>query len=121
MVTAELKALSADKVIQEYKELAATFVRQFEVERARGNAKRLGELSAIADDDLLRNWLWKFTILGALLCFVVLPVLLSFVAALISVIIMEVVWLLLKAAMAVVLIAACFAIYLTVSGSQQKD
>ena len=113
--------MSAEKVINEYKELLATFVRQLALERARSNPDKIKEITAASDDDILRGWLWKFSIIGALLCFVVLPFTFAFLGTLISFMIMELLWLVLKLAMAIVLIAFFFAIYVTVKKPDNKD
>lgn len=91
------------------------------MQRAGRDEKKVEEISATSDDDLLKRWLWKFSLIGAPICFFILPIVMSFVGALISVIITEVLWLVVKAAMGVVLLALIFAIVMTVTKPDNQD
>lgn len=113
--------MPAITLINEFKELLVSFVRHIELEAARGNESRLEAIRATSGDELLRSWLWKFTIIGGLVCFLVLPIALAILGSIISMLIMAVLWVLLKAAMGIVLIALVFAIYITVNKSAGKD
>ncbi len=101
------------KVIQKYQVLLTTFIRQLELERARGNESKTEEIKATRDDILLVRWLWRFLLIGAPLCFLVLPLVMTIMGSIISFLIMQLLWLLLKLAMILVFIALAAAIYLT--------
>ena len=113
--------MSADKLIQEYKELVATFVRQLELERSRGDKAKIERINQSSDDDLISRMLWKVVIVGSLVCFLILPFAFYVIGKIISVLILGFLWTLLRLAMGLVLILLALAIYMTVTKSSSKE
>ncbi len=107
--------MSQSSSLDEYKELVAAFLRERENHWAQGNPDRLKEIEAASSDDILRKWLWIVSIVGGVICFVVLPLGLAFLQRLIPSFLMAPLWVFLKLAMGLVLIAFFLAIYLTTS------
>lgn len=80
---------------------------------AGGDADKLREIGELSDDETLRKWLWSATIIGAPACFIGLPLVLGLLGLIFSSLVMQVLWFMAKASMAVVLILFGLAVYLT--------
>lgn len=113
--------LSADKLIQEYKELVVSCLRHLELKQAGQDAAKVEQLKLSSDDDVLSRWLWKIVIVGGLLCFLVLPFVFAILGTIISILIVEILWTILRLAMGLVLILLIMAIYVTVNKSKDKE
>lgn len=105
--------MSAEKLIEEYKALVASFLRNREMHRAGGNEQKREQIQALSDDDLVNKWLWIGSIAGGFLCFFVLPFLFFMLDKVIPHWLMEPLWIVLKLAMGIVLIMLCLAICMT--------
>ncbi len=113
--------MSADKLIQEYKELVVSCLRHLELKQAGRDEAKIEQVKLSGDDDILSRWLWKIVIIGGLLCFLVLPFVFAILGTIISILIVEVLWIVLRLAMGLILILLALAIYVTINKSKDKD
>lgn len=109
--------MSGSNTLLEYKAMVANYLRDTEMERARGDTVRLNQIDNMSDDDLLRKWAWLGSIVGGIVFFVALPFALMILDRLIPLIILELIHFLLKMGMGLVIILFGFAVYFTVRKS----
>ncbi len=96
-------------------------LRHLELKQAGRDEAKVEQLKLSSDDDVLSRWLWKIVIVGGLLCFLVLPFVFAILGTIISILIIEILWTILRLAMGLVLILLIMAIYVTVNKSKDKE
>lgn len=102
------------KTLREYRNELVMRLRAYELKRAGTDEEAVHALAQTPDGFLLRKWLWIATVTGGLASFIVMPLVLSFLAAFLPPVLNEFLWLVLKAVMAVFLIVFVFLVYVTV-------
>lgn len=110
-----MSKLIAPAFIQKYQTLLAAKLRDLEVKRAAGDPERIQELASIPDAEIMRRWMWIVSVVGAPICFVVAPFVLSVLGTFLPHAFAEFLWITAKVAMAVVFITFLLAIYFTLT------
>lgn len=97
----------------EYKAFAAEWFRTFETRKAKHDEDKLRDIAQATDDEILRRWLWKITIVAAPVAFVVLPMVLMIVHSFLWLPMQQMLWFVTKTAMGLVFLLFILAVYLT--------
>jgi hypothetical protein len=100
-------------LFKDSKAFLSSRIRALEINNAGSNEDRLKEIGQQSDEATLRKWFWKATIVGAPVCFIGVPLLLSMLGLLLSGFVMQFLWFVTKLAMAVVIALYALAAYLT--------
>lgn len=104
--------------IKEYKNFVVAHLRELEISKAANDPQKMKQLADIPDDELLKKWLWLFSIVGGVFCFLILPLAFSMLALVVPIFVLEFFRTIMHFAMGMVLIFFCLAIYLTVKKSE---
>ena len=99
---------------ESYKQNIAAYLREKEIEMARGNLKHLQMLESISNEELLQRWAWKSTILGAIFSFLIAPLMLSVLHIFLSHLLIKLLWAVVEICMALSIAMLCAAMYFTV-------
>jgi hypothetical protein len=97
-------------------ELAKYFheqLRAMEEIRTHGNKEQLQELNLISDDELFRRWLWRIVVIGAPVCFILVPLVLSLLQTFLSSAVTNFFWLSTKCLMLFVFLLFLLASFLS--------
>ncbi|HMW91164.1 MAG TPA: hypothetical protein PKN86_04285 [Candidatus Obscuribacter sp.] len=103
--------------LEQMRRKAVKFVRQKEERACGGNPERLAELATTSDDYLFKKALWTLFMIVGPICFVVLPVLISFFGIFLPPQWIAVLWTLAKVCMALTLFLFSVCLYLTMKGN----
>lgn len=96
---------------------AVKFVRQQEERACSGNPERLAELATTSDEYLFKKALWTVFMIAGPICFVVLPILISFAGIFFPAQWIAVLWTLAKVSMAMTLFLFSVCLFLTMKGN----
>ena len=107
--------------IKEYLNMVAMRLRQREAHMRRGNVAKLEDLEETSDEELLKKWSWMSAIAGLIVCFFIVPFVLSIINRFLPPILAHLLWSLALVSMVVVMAMFAAAIYLTVKPKPGDD
>ncbi|CAN5604666.1 hypothetical protein BH11CYA1_BH11CYA1_42070 [soil metagenome] len=110
--------VSALPDFSQYKGKLLVFIRRQEALKLQGDPEKLSDLSEIPDEFLLKKWIWTVCLLGGPGSFIVAPLVLCVLGIFTPAPIMEILWILTKAGMALVLVMFCLAVFYTLRSSR---
>lgn len=105
--------LNRGNSLTEYKAFVAEWFRSLESKRAGNDDDKLRDLAQSTDNEILRRWLWRVSIISAPIAFVVLPMVVFMIQRLVWPALLSVIWLAVKTIMGTVFLIFLLAVYLT--------
>ncbi|MBC7996367.1 MAG: hypothetical protein IAF58_00380 [Leptolyngbya sp.] len=97
----------------EYKQFAAEWFRTLETKKAGNNIDRIDEIAEATDDEIIRRWLWRASIVGGPVAYLVVPFALSILQTFVWAPLMVILWTFAKIIMGVVFALFLFTVYFT--------
>jgi uncharacterized membrane protein len=107
-----------------FKEQLQTLVirlRQHEANKLRGDVAKLQDLEEMTDEELLKKWSWMCSIAGLIVCYFIVPFVLSIINRFLPAILAHLLWAVALASMFAVMAMFGCAIYLTVKPKPGDD